>query len=325
MNRHRLVLAGLILLGAGAFVGLRTLIPAQAQVPPATGKTTPEIVPQTPKAPAAGSAEAGIKKITEEYVKAFNTHDAKATASLWTDEGEYTGADGKSIVGRTAIEKSLADEFKAHPKATIAIQVGSVRALGRQTAMAEGVVKVNNPGEAEASETRYSALHVLEDGRWHAASVREWVPAPGFAAATKFLEWLVGDWTAKGERGNIAISYAWGDENKTFLIGKYSISKDGKMVSTGTQGIGRNSSGGLRSWMFDSTGIFNTAMWQREGSRWVDEATGMLPDGTEVNSVSILIPLGQDAFTWHTTERSSDGVPLPPLPPIKVTRVKPNK
>jgi len=89
MNRHRLILAGLILLGAGAFVGLRTLIPAQAQVPPPTGKTTPEIVPQTPKTPAAGPSEAGIKKSTEEYVKAFNAHDAKAAAALWTEEGEY--------------------------------------------------------------------------------------------------------------------------------------------------------------------------------------------------------------------------------------------
>ena len=55
------------------------------------------------------SAEAGIKAVTAEYVKAFNAADAKAAAALWTAKSEYIGADGEVISGRDAIEKSLAE------------------------------------------------------------------------------------------------------------------------------------------------------------------------------------------------------------------------
>jgi len=322
MNRHRLILAGLILLGAGAFSGLLALIPVEAKAPPTSEKPTSSAAPL--KARVADTPEAGINTITAEYARAFNAGDARATAALWTAEGEYVGVDGEVIRGRAAIEKSLADAFKAHPKAALEVRVESVRVIGRQTALAEGVVKLKRPGEADVGETHYSALHVLEDGQWRAAMVREWIPDPGLGATIKHLDWLVGEWTAKGEAGNIAISYAW-DENKTFLQGKYSITKDGKTVSSGKQVIGRNPAGGLRSWTFDTSGTFSNAAWTRDGTRWIDEATGVLPDGTEITSVNVLIPLGPDAYTWQTTERAADGVPLSPLPPIKVTRVRPEK
>jgi uncharacterized protein (TIGR02246 family) len=296
----------------------------QAKVPPPSEKATPNAAPLTVKAHVAETPEAGIKKITEEYVKAFNAGDAKAAASLWTTEGEYIGVNGEPILGRAAIEKSLMEEFKAHPKATVEVRVESIRIIGRQTAMAESIVKLKIPGDAEVSETRYSALHVFEDGQWSVASVREWLPDPGLAAAMKHLDWLVGEWTAKGEVGNIALSYVW-DENKTFLHGKYSITKDGKTVSTGIQMIARNLSGGLRSWMFDSSGTFNDALWEHDENRWIEHTTGVLPDGIEIHSVNILILLGLDAFTWQPTERTADGVAISPLPPIKVTRVKPRK
>jgi uncharacterized protein (TIGR02246 family) len=320
MNRYRWILAGLFVVGACAVIGTRVSVTAQAEAPPAVDKTASDPAPRDAKA--ADKPDAGVKAITAEYAKAFNARDAKAAAALWTDDGEFTGVDGDPIRGRAAIEKSLADEFKAHPKAAIAVQVESVRVVGRHTALAEGVIKLTAPGATDVSDTHYSALHVLEDGQWRAASVREWLPDPELAASTKHLDWLVGDWTAKGEAGTLAISYAW-DENKTFLNGKYSITRDGKTVSSGTQVFARDPSGGLRSWMFDSTGTFNAGTWQREGKHWIENVTGTLPDGAEIESVNVLIPLGKDAYTWQTTERTADGTPIAPLKPIKVTRTKP--
>jgi len=321
MNRYRLILGGIALLAVGVFIGGHAWFRAQAKVPPAENPT-PRV--SAPLAPADETPEAGIKKITEEYVKAFNAGDAKALSTLWTAQGEYIGIDGDVVRGQTAIEKSLAEVFKAHPKLQITIQLESIQSIGRQTARADGIVKLKDPNSTEVTETRYSALHVLEDGQWRAALVREWMPDPGLGAASKHLDWLVGEWTAKGEGGNIAMSYAW-DENKTFLRGKYSITKDGKTVTSGTQMIALNPAGGLRSWTFDSSGTFCSALWTRDENRWIDEATGVLPDGTEITSVNVLIPLGPDAFTWQTTERAADGVPIPPLPPVKVTRAKPSK
>jgi len=290
---------------------------------PAAVAQEPTVVLATAQPPAkAEGAEAGIKAITAEYAKAFTAHDAKAAAALWTANGEYEGAEGEVVTGRDEIEKSLAAFFKANPKATAEVRVESVKVMGRGLATAEGVVALKTPGAESVLESRYLALHTLEDGKWLAVSVKEWVPDPATDVSTKNLEWLVGEWTAKGDAGaEVKIVYAW-DEDKVFITGKYTVTKDGKTISKGTQVFGRNPGGGLRSWMFDSSGTTSDGLWVRDDKRWVNEASGMLPDGTGVTSVNVIIPLGPDAFTWQTTEREVDGVAAAALPPVKVIRVK---
>jgi len=299
-----------------------TVLLAQAKVPIVPLQLVPCIV-QSPQAEEQ-KPEAGIKSMTEQYVKAFNAKNAKAAAALWTEKGEFTGADGIAIRGRAAIEKSLAEEFQAYPKTTIEASVESVRPLGRQIAVAEGVIKAKTTGSVDVHQSRFSAMHVLEDGRWLVASVREWTLNPETEAAAKCLDWLVGEWAAKDQRGNISTTYAWG-ENRKFLHGKYSISKDGKTVSSGTQVIGQNPSGGLRSWSFDSSGAFSNATWELEGSRWIEASTGTLSNGATIDSINVMIPLGPDAYCWQTVERSVDGTPASALPPIKASRVKQGK
>ena len=318
MKARRVVLVLFAAVGAAALVyGARAPLPAGEPQSP-----TNRVAGQTPvRADKADGAEAGITKITAEYEKAFNAADAKAAAALWTDEGEYVGADGEPVTGRAAIEKSLAEFFKANPKAAAEVRVESVRVLGRGTASAEGVVRLKLPGSDSVTESRYSALHVLEDGAWRAASVREWVPDPVTSTSPKHLDWLIGEWTAKGAGGELKLTYAW-DENKAFIHAKYTVTKDDKVVISGTQVIGRNPEGGLRSWLFDGSGVTSEGVWVRDDKRWISEAEGLLPDGTKIASVNVLVPINADTFTWQTTDRTADGVPLPALPPVKVTRVK---
>ena len=147
------------------------------------------------------------------------------------------------------------------------------------------------------------------------------MPDPATDITPKQLDWMVGEWTAKGEGGEVKISFTW-DENKVFINGKYAITKDGKPVSSGTQVFRKNPGGGIAVWTFDSSGTTGHGVWVRDENRWLSEAVGVLPDGTEVTSLNVIIPLGPDAFTWQTTDRAADGVPLPSLPPVKVTRVK---
>jgi len=309
------------LLTAGVLLGW---LATHSGVPAAQAQQKPAdpAAPGAAQAPAkAAGAEAGIKAITAEYVKAFNGADASAAAALWTAEGEYEGADGEVLVGRDQIEKGLAAIFKANPKATVEIRIESVRVMARGLATAEGVVTLKLPGDDPAIESRYSALHSFEDGKWFAATVREWVPDPATDVTPKQLEWLIGEWMAKGSGGELKIAYAW-DEAKVFITGKYTVAKDGKTLSSGTQMIGRNPTGGLRSWTFDSSGTTSDGLWVRDENRWINEATGVLPDGTEITSANVLIPLNSDAFTWQTTDREVNGVSVAALPPVKVTRVK---
>ncbi len=318
MKRQGFILIALFAGGVAVMLaGFRDESPAQEKA----------AIPAAPAAPAAAQpakadgAEAGIKVAAAEYQKAFNAGDAKAAAALWTVEGEYIADDGEVVSGRDAIEKSLAEVFKAHPKATAEVRVESVRVLGRGLASAEGTVIIKHAGNGEPIESQYTALHVNEDGVWRAASVSEWVPDPATNVTPKNLEWMIGEWSAKGEGGEVKITYAW-DDTKTFINGKYTVTKDGKTVSSGTQVIARNPAGGLRSWMFDSSGTFGESIWVRDEKRWISETSAMLPNGTEIASVNVVIPLGPDAFTWQTTDRTINDVPLPALPPVKVTRVK---
>jgi hypothetical protein len=213
---------------------------------------------------------------------------------------------------------------KTHPKATIEVRIDSLRPLGQHAALEEGTLKELLPGEKEPGVSRYSVLHVKGDDGWHMASVREWVPDPAELVSLEDLEWLVGDWVAKSDAAEVRVSYAW-DEDKAYLNGRYTVKRDGKTAMSGTQIVGKDPAGGLRSWQFDKSGSFGESSWARDEGRWVIEATATLPDGSEVAATNILIPLGKDAFTWQSIERTVAGSPVPNLPPVKVTRAKAEK
>jgi uncharacterized protein (TIGR02246 family) len=312
MNRHRLILVVAFVVASGlALAALRDGSPAQERA----------AAPSTQPAGKADDAAAGIRKNADDYTKAFNAGDARAAAMNWTADGEYTDTDGDVHRGRAAIEKEIAAFLKSHPKATLEIAIDSVRPVGRQAAAAEGAVKVRVPTEPEPFVARFSGMFLREDDGWKIATLRDWVPDPATDVTVKDVAWLLGEWTAKGDGGELHITYSW-DDTKTFLNGKYSLTKDGKAVYSGLQVIGTNPTGGLRSWVFDASGTTGDSHWTRDGNRWLIEAGGTLPDGTEASAVNVLVPLGPDTFTWQSTHRAVAGNDLPDQPPVKVTRVK---
>jgi uncharacterized protein (TIGR02246 family) len=315
MNRHQLLLAAALgVVAVFALGGQRDRSPAQDRdsAPAAASAQQPS---------KADSPEAAIRQLGASYTKAFNAGDAKAVAAFWTVDGEFTTPEGETVRGRDAIEKGLAEQFKAQPKMSIEVTVDSLRTIGRNTAVAEGVIRSRVPNDPEPVQTRYSALFVREEDGWKVASVREWVPDPATDVSLKDVDWLLGEWTAKGDGGELRIVYTY-DENKMFIHGKYSLSKDGKVVHSGTQIIGNDPLGGLRSWVFDGSGTTGDSAWLRDGNKWVIEAVGTLPDGADVTAVNVLVPLGPDSFTWQSTNRVVGGVEMPDQPPLKVTRVK---
>jgi uncharacterized protein (TIGR02246 family) len=307
MNR-RILLTTLAVLAAAGVIG--SLYRSAAQEKAADKAESPDLV--------------AVRKTADEFVKAFNNGDAKAVASFWTKEGEFVGPDGEPIRGREAIEKEYAEFFKKYPKATLEVHIEKIRLMGRHTALEEGTLKVHLPGEKEPGVSRYSVLHVREDDGWRMASVREWVPDPAQLISLKDVEWLIGEWAAKSGDEEASMRCAW-DEDKAYLRCRYSWRRGGKAVLSGTQIIAKDPNGGLRSWQFDSSGAYGEWSWSRDGTTWVIESVGTLPDGSEVAGVNLLVPLGKDAYTWQPVERTAAGSPLPAAPPLKVTRVKGGK
>ena len=68
--------------------------------------------------------EAAIRKSDEAYVEAYNKHDAKALAALWSPEAVYVDPEtGEEAVGREAIEKEFAETFEGLKDAKLEIDV----------------------------------------------------------------------------------------------------------------------------------------------------------------------------------------------------------
>jgi uncharacterized protein (TIGR02246 family) len=262
-----------------------------------------------------------VRKKTAAFAAAFNKGDARAAAGFWMKDGEFIGPDGNTLHGRRAIEKGYAAFFKKNPKARLELREESLRLFGHHAALEEGTVSLRLPGARQPAESRYSVLHVRDEDGWHMASVHEWTPDPAELVSLRDLEWLVGEWVGKLGGTEVRTRYAW-EEDKAFLHCRYTLKKDGKVVTSGLQIIGKDPAGGLRSWHFDRGGRFGESSWSRDGERWVIETNGMLPGGTETHSINYIIPHGKDAFTWQAGKHTAGGSPLSDLPPFKVTRVK---
>jgi uncharacterized protein (TIGR02246 family) len=268
------------------------------------------------KAPPSEAREA-IRKAGEDFIKAFNKGDAKAVADHWTEEGEFDGSDGEELHGRAEILKDYTEFFKKYPGAKIEITSGTLKLLGKSTATEVGRLKLTLPGKG-ATESGFIIIHIRDGDDWKFGQVREWGVEPS-TPTIKDLEWLVGDWSASHDGTEVTINYT---KNGPYLISKYTSKRGDKVVSSGQQILVQHPTQGLRSWMFDQSRTINESTWSHDGNHWVIESTGTLPDGSELTSKNLLIPVSKDSFTWQSTERKHGDVELHNTQPLKVTRVK---
>jgi uncharacterized protein (TIGR02246 family) len=286
---------------------------------PARGTLADPPGPLTPaEDPRRKADEEAIRKQSAAFVHAFEQGDAKTLAELWTADGEYIDDDGTTLHGRSAIAEAYIKLFAKHPKRKVKVNVESIRFVARDSAIEEGVASVLKGDDEKPTFSRYSILYAREEGCWLMAVVRE---GPDEGAALKELDWLIGNWVAKTDEGEVRTTYEW-DEGSHFIRARFTIKDKGRAVS-GTQWIAKDPrTGKLRSWLFGKDGGFGEATWTWDAKRWIIEATGVMEDGSEMTATNILTPHGRDAFTWQSTNRTVDGEAAPDVRPVKVTRVK---
>jgi uncharacterized protein (TIGR02246 family) len=260
-----------------------------------------------------------VQKATDGFIKAFDSGDAKAVASAWTDQGEFIAGDDLTLRGRGAIEKAYTEFFVKYPKSkVVGIDIDSLRFVSRDSAVMEGHLKVLRGQADQPNTSRFTSLFVREDGKWLLAVVREW---PSSGDYLHDLEWLIGRWATKGDGIDVEVTYEW-EHDKAFIRSRFTIKEKTRTVS-GSQMIGKDpGTGTLRSWSFESDGGFGEAIWSRDGKKWVLEAAGVLGDGGVMSATNILTPIDNNAFTWQSVNRSVGENDLPDVPPVRVTRVK---
>jgi len=263
-----------------------------------------------------------IRTSLESFVKAFESRDAKALAAHWTAEGEYSNEAGATIQGRAAIEKAFTALFAKTPELTAKIQPESLRFLSRDTATGGGSVTVQRGPAAVASNVRYRTLIVWEDGRWRLAQLSE---SPNDKVSIADLDWLIGEWKSTGGQGaEIRTTYSWAPSKK-FINVQFSI-KEKELALTGSQVIGVDpATASIHSWTFEADGGVGEGEWSRDGDHWVLDAAGTLTDGTTLTETNILRRINEDTFTWQSIHRLLDDSEIPDLPPVKVSRIKPQR
>lgn len=266
--------------------------------------------------------KATLAKNAEAFIVAFDQGDAKALASFWTPDGDYTSQTGRHLKGRDAIEKTFQDFFANNKGLKVRIESDSLRFVSPDVAVEDGMTFVLSPDGAPPSRTRYTIVHVKKEGKWSLSSVRD---AP-YSAPSNFehlrgLQWAVGSWSGQGDGGDAEqLSLSWTD-NQNFLIGSFTTTVKGVSVGRATHWIGWDPQAKrIRSWIFDAAGGFGEGVWTREADKWVVKTKSVLQDGKNATATFVLGRADANTFTLQARDRTVDGQAVPDTREFKLKR-----
>src|SRR5262249_54080224 len=136
-RRHLLPLAGAALVAAAAAAAPQDR--ADKTTPAKAAQPAPG---QGPQGSSRDADRAAVAAVTATLVKLSNKADARALSGLWTAEGEVVDESGEVTRGRDAIAKDYGEFFAKNAGAKVEMKTDSVRFVGRDTAIEDGVMKV---------------------------------------------------------------------------------------------------------------------------------------------------------------------------------------
>lgn len=267
--------------------------------------------------------EQAIRANVNAFVRAYNDHDARAIAELFTPEGQIITATGETSEGRQAIASSFQEHFTAYPSTKIEVHIESIRLLGSSLAVEVGSTK-ETPAPGETPHYgRYTVLHVKHGGGWLMAAARDNPGEPPTPHERLLpLAWLVGEWIDEEGSTVVHTTCRW-SEDRHFLLQEIHYQVAGKDTMRVTQRIGWDPlAKRIRSWAFDALGGFSEGVWVRDGDSWVVKSNGVRPDGAAGSSTSVLIPTGPDGYVLRVRDRVVGDVVEPPVE-VRVVRKPP--
>lgn len=259
-----------------------------------------------------------IRARVDEFVKAYNAHDAKAVTDLFLPQAQIVDEDDNTIQGKDNIQQLFAEVFEQHPQTGIEVNVESIRFIGTHLALETGTT-TTRPPEGESPEVgRYSVLHVLTDGQWLMGLVRDVPAAPSHRDHLQALAWLVGDWVDEGRGGTVRTSCRWSDNN-SFLLQEITVRQAGKDALKVTQRIGWDPLGKrFKAWVFDSEGGSGESHWTPTESGWLIKATSVSSDGVLASATNHIRPTGLDRYVFESMDRVLGNEVLPPVEVVVV-------
>ena len=272
---------------------------------------------QPPAAAATDPDREAIMKSARDFAEAFNRGDAKAAASMYTENGESREADGRMFVGQAAIEKAFADSFKASPGVKVEVLVRSVRFPAKDLAIEEGLLRFSRGPKPLPETTSYTALHVREGGVWRMAQTTE---SGGGIDRLEDLEWLLGDWTTQAPSGAIAFSFTR-DPKSPAIIGKFTRTPLGKATINGSIRIAVDpTTGRIHSSGSEDNGSFSHATWTCDGKSWILDVHGFTVFGAPASERILLQRATPNSITWRAVDRMMGSADFPDTVPLQLMR-----
>jgi uncharacterized protein (TIGR02246 family) len=258
--------------------------------------------------------EIAIRAQADAYATLFAKADAAKLALLWAVDGTFIDSEGREFKSREKIQQLFQAYFKSYSGQTLKFSIHSLRFPAPNVAVEEGTSTLFEQ-DLPVSKARYLVVHVKNNGVWEMSSVTETSARPA-STSLNDLDWLIGEWTAKGPRGSVALQTTW--IANQHLLKAESKDKEGEFQLIGWDPATK----GIVSWHFDGNGGFGWGSWYQIGDTWVEKAQGVAADGKIVHATYVLHKLGDDRFTWHSVNRTMNGQSVPDLPPVEVSRNK---
>lgn len=133
--------------------------------------------------PVSDATDASVRAMTDQFVENWNKHDTAALAALWTDDGDHTEPDGRTVYGPKEIKRLFDIEHGSVFKdSELNLVVERVRSVGDNTAIADGTYELFNArdpaGNDIGTRTGYFFYVVVKDGDgWKVSASRLMLPA----------------------------------------------------------------------------------------------------------------------------------------------------
>ena len=301
-----------------------------AEPPRTEARTVPPKAAATPATPAAASEkqspdDAAVRKLGDAIVQAYQTHNAKSFAAVFTSDGEYVDFKEVLFHGREEIEKEFAGFFKANPESTIQVAFDAIRPIAPGVVKVQGVIRFQRTPADPPAAGRCNLVCTKDAHNWQVASLRE-IEGSGEVLShhdhVSQLEWLIGDWLHEGPRSDVHFSCKW-DRSGNFLLREFSVNAAGRKSIHGTQRIGFDPlSGHLKTWIFDSEGGYSDGYFRHKGDQWVLHTTGVTSDG-QLASGTDVFTVDQHRIIWDSVDRIIDGQRIPDTGRITIVRKPP--
>lgn len=256
--------------------------------------------------------EAAVRAAITAYRAALAAKDIDAIATYWTEAADYVDQMGRvyKVQAGLARAKRLGHEDSHVDHLSTKAESVSIRFVTPQVAIEDGEFVRAGVKGGQAPTGLYTAVWVLKGGKWQIDGLRE-SPIRGnsMTEPLKELEWMIGDWEGDGADRKAEISTRWASGKSSILVRMKMQIKDLEPI-TAVQLIGWDpAQQKVRSFLFDSRGIFVEGYWTNEGDAWTVDATGVFPSGKRMLITKLYSRIDDNTAIWESIDESEDTPP----------------